>query len=283
VLQYEFSGENRFIGLMRTMTVLAKREITVHAEKAVSISRELLLFQVGVEPRSSFVHPVFSSAAVDVVDSQKLEMAIPAAFALPTVSRNDSLFQFSVVLAEVLLAFSVCFLLHQKFFSVLMVVTAGVVFLTLGILLVQRSAICSETFCVLRIVLGVFNIEIVGMKVFESLHRGFSCSKIHWLSSIAGLLKENQHGQRNGYWNKYPTRTIGEHRRIALGGSRQQCRDEKFSLIDLDAEMQTGRKVSDDHRDRLSERTSLVDDAIVGSCGNWNRKRTAEMTVPCFA
>jgi len=54
----------------------------------------------------------------------------------------------------------------------------------------------------------------------------------------------------------------------------------KFSLIDLDAEMQTGRKVIsiDSHRDRLSERTSHVDDAIVGTYGNENRKKSAEMT-----
>ncbi len=66
---------------------------------------------------------------------------------------------------------------------------------------------------------------------------------------------------------------------VKLGLSLERA-TRKFSLIDLDAEMQTGRKVVsiDDHRDRLSERTSLVDGAIVGACGNKNRKKSAEMT-----
>ncbi len=36
------------------------------------------------------------------------------------------------------------------------------------------------------------------------------------------------------------------------------------------------------HRDRLSERTSHEDDAIVGPCGKNNRKRLAEMTSSCL-
>ena len=108
------------------------------------------------------------------------------------------------------------------------------------------------------------------------------------------VLWRKVNGKRNGDWNFHPARTTREHgpsdraevhrpRQLVLGGFWQQCQNEKFSLIDLDAEMQTGRKGSNAHRDRLSERTSLADGAIVGSCGNRNRKSVAEMTTPCFA
>jgi hypothetical protein len=53
----------------------------------------------------------------------------------------------------------------------------------------------------------------------------------------------------------------------------------KFSLIDLDAEMQTGRKVSSSHRERLSERTPRTGDAIVCSASNYTKmQKLAEMT-----
>ena len=48
---------------------------------------------------------------------------------------------------------------------------------------------------------------------------------------------------------------------------------EKFPLIDSEAEMPTRRKVKN-HRERLSEETSILDDAIVRPCGNSNRKLT---------
>jgi len=65
-----------------------------------------------------------------------------------------------------------------------------------------------------------------------------------------------------------------------LRGLQAEKSGSKFSLIDLDAATQTGRKVVsiDSHRERLSERTSLVDGATVCSCGNLNRKKSAEMT-----
>lgn len=95
--------------------------------------------------------------------------------------------------------------------------------------------------------------------------------------------KETVYGISNWNWRGDTARAAREYRRIILGGSRQQCRDEKFSLIDLDAAMQTGRKASNGHRERLSERTPLVGGAIVWASGNLNRKRAAEMTAPCFA
>ena len=64
------------------------------------------------------------------------------------------------------------------------------------------------------------------------------------------------------------------------GLPRMATYDGKPSLIDSDAAMQTRRNASNGDRDRLSERASLVDDAIVGPCGKSNRKSTAEMTVP---
>lgn len=52
----------------------------------------------------------------------------------------------------------------------------------------------------------------------------------------------------------------------------------KFSLIDLDAEMQTGRKQAQaGQRERLSERTSHVDDATVWSASNMKMQKSAEM------
>lgn len=109
----------------------------------------------------------------------------------------------------------------------------------------------------------------------------------HWtgiLTASAIFSKEKIYVKRNRDWRCDAARATCKHRQpVVLGGSAQRCVDEKFSLIDLDAEMQTGRKGSDAHRERLSERTSLVDGAIVWSFGNLNRKRTAEMTVPCFA
>ena len=56
--------------------------------------------------------------------------------------------------------------------------------------------------------------------------------------------------------------------------------DGKPALMDSDAAMQTRRKAAISHRDRLSKRASLVDDAIVGSHGNWNHESVAEMTTP---
>ena len=58
-------------------------------------------------------------------------------------------------------------------------------------------------------------------------------------------------------------------------------RDSKFSLIDLNPAMGTRRKAIS-HRERLSERTSLEDDATVCSHGNWNHERAAEMTAPAL-
>lgn len=58
----------------------------------------------------------------------------------------------------------------------------------------------------------------------------------------------------------------------------------KLPLIDLEAEMPTGRKGSSSgriQRERLNEEASLRgDDAIVWACGNRNRKRLAETTSP---
>jgi len=58
-------------------------------------------------------------------------------------------------------------------------------------------------------------------------------------------------------------------------------RDSKFSLIDLNPAMGTRRKATS-HRERLSERTSLEDDATVCSHGNSNHERAAEMTAPAL-
>jgi len=55
--------------------------------------------------------------------------------------------------------------------------------------------------------------------------------------------------------------------------------DGKPALMDSDAAMQTRRNPIGD-RDRLSERASLADDAIVGSHGNLNHESMAEMTIP---
>lgn len=54
----------------------------------------------------------------------------------------------------------------------------------------------------------------------------------------------------------------------------------QFSLIDSDAEMPTRRKQIEliGHRERLSERTSHVDDAIVWSASNRKMQKSAEMT-----
>ena len=58
-------------------------------------------------------------------------------------------------------------------------------------------------------------------------------------------------------------------------------RDSKFSLIDLDGEI-PNKAEGASHRERLSERTSHVDDATVCSHGNWNHERLAEMTSPAL-
>lgn len=55
--------------------------------------------------------------------------------------------------------------------------------------------------------------------------------------------------------------------------------DGKPALIDSDAAMQTRRNANSD-RDRLSERASQEDDAIVGSHGNWNHESATEMIAP---
>lgn len=60
----------------------------------------------------------------------------------------------------------------------------------------------------------------------------------------------------------------------------QRCGTSEFSLIDLNPETGTRRKVRKNHRERLSERTSHVDDATVCSHGNWNHERLTEMISP---
>jgi len=61
----------------------------------------------------------------------------------------------------------------------------------------------------------------------------------------------------------------------------QQCGIRKFSLIDLDPAMGTRRKATS-HRERLSERTSIPEDATVWTHGKWNHERLAEMTNPAL-
>ena len=65
-----------------------------------------------------------------------------------------------------------------------------------------------------------------------------------------------------------------------LGLTARQRAASKFSLIDSNAEMPTRPKVGYDHGERLSERTSTMDDATVRAYGNRNRKRSAEMPDP---
>lgn len=245
---------------MRTMTVDTQREIAVHTEESKSFFGKAMFFEPRIESGSSAVRSMFATPTVDMVDCQKLEMRLGAALTLPSVGGDHTRLEVTVILLEVLLATGVSLLFHQNHLSIF--------FITLS--LVGTFGLLVGSVSVSSVLFYLFLVERV---VFRPLHAEENTS----------VLKECQHGQCNGYWNKYPTGTTRQYRQLVVGGSRQQCRDEKFSLIDLDAEMQTRRKAEVCHRDRLSERTSLADGAIVGSCGNWNRKRTAEMSVPCFA
>jgi hypothetical protein len=268
------------------MTVLAQRKVAVDAEQAISLFRESVFRKSGVKASSFVFRTVLPSSSVDMVDGQEFKMRILTTFAFPAVGIYNSLLQNSVVLAMIFLPLVAFLLFHQNLLSVFDIVFTGVLSLLLGVPRVVVLPALFLLFAIVFVKLSVLSLPVIRMRDFEFLHGAFACCENvgHVLrGSLHLLLKGCQHGFSHRDWRSNATRTISQHRQLVVGGSRQQCRGEKFSLIDLDAEMQTGRKASNGHRERLSERTSLADGAIVWASGNCNRKRTAEMTVPCFA
>lgn len=253
------------------MTVLAKREIAVDTEKAIPFFGEAVLLQPRVEPRSAtFGFSINPSISVDVVNRQELEMRVPATLALPAVGSDNALLQFNVVVAKVFLTLAAFLLLCQNFLPIFSVVFPTVLLLLIGIFGVVILAPLFLLFSIRGIEIRVLALPVIRMRFLEFLHGSTAGWGIfnHLLNHSTPLLKECQHGVRNWYWYKYTASAVSEHRQLVLGGSRQQCRDEKFSLIDLDAAMQTGRKAEVCHRERLSERTPFWGGAIVWAYGN---------------
>ena len=309
---------------MRTMTVLAQRKIAVHAGEPVFVLGESLFHQADVKSAPCSLGPVFATSAVDVIDSEKLEMSLTAAKAFSSVGIYDNLLLLAVVVFQslviqsaspfevfadlFLVGFAVAFANRKSMllgFFVMLLALFIAAFALVGVVsLPSALPIFGVFFLVFFLVLpNVLGVVLFPLRDASTVFLGmtltiaaacFSLLKSAYFRVFVGhyqiverylrsVNKEKSYGKRSRHWNINTSSAAREYRRISLGGFWQQCQNEKFSLIDLDAEMQTGRKDSDVHRERLSERTPLVGGAIVWASGNSNRKRAAEMTAPCSA
>lgn len=101
-------------------------------------------------------------------------------------------------------------------------------------------------------------------QVGDAIVRSHTNNKYEKLAEMTNLLPEVSEGiTERRTFTKYSLNSMGEF---------------KFSLIDSNAEMPTRRNQEDLDRERLSERTVNLTDAIVWPLGNSNLKRLAEMT-----
>jgi hypothetical protein len=151
------------------MSILPKSEVAVHAKEPVTLFGIPVILQPIVEASAHSDFLSFDTApAVDVVDCKELEMGISAAQALPSISSDDSGFEFRVVPSEVGFSFFVTSLFIKNFFSVMLVVVSRVLAFFVGL--------CSVSFPS-RFLDSLFVLFVVRTPILRAVsHCAASCS-----------------------------------------------------------------------------------------------------------